>query len=131
MYSTADATIPVEANSNTETYKVTRGESRLPEIEDVPYLDVVAALNDSGSKLTLFCVNRDLTRDLPAKIAIAGFRPKGNAVVHTLHAESIYEKNDETQPDHIHPQDESIAVGPDGLTYSFRHESVSVIELNR
>jgi len=131
MYSTAHATIPVEASSNSETYNVTRGESRLPEIENVPYLDVVAALDNSGNKLTLFCVNRDLTRDLPAKITIAGFRSKGNALVHTLHAESIYEKNDETQPEHIHPQDESIAVSPGGFTYSFRRESVSVIELNR
>jgi len=42
---------------------VENGSTRLPSVKDVPYLDVVAALNNSGTRLTLFCVNRDLTRD--------------------------------------------------------------------
>jgi alpha-N-arabinofuranosidase len=131
MYSNADATVPVEATTNSESYNVTRGESRLPEIDAVPYLDVVAALNDSGTALTLFCVNRDLSHDLPAQINLAGFQPKRNALVHTLHAESMYEKNDETQPEHVVPQEESLPVGVDGLRYDFRHDSVTVIELHR
>ena len=131
MYSNSDASVPVEATSNTETYNVTRGESRLPDIEAVPYLDVVAALNDSGTKLTLFCVNRDLTRDLAANIAITGFEAEGKALVQTLSADSIYEKNDETEPEHIHPQAESVAMPSGGLRHTFPHESVTVIELHR
>src|SRR5262249_10341881 len=110
---------------------VTRGESRLPEIDSVPYLDVVAALNDSGTALTLFCVNRDLSRDFRAQIGLAGFQPKQNAVVHSLHAENIYQKNDETQPERVAPREESLPVGADGLSYDFRHASVTVIELHR
>jgi len=131
MYSTSDATVPVEVTTNSETYNVTGGESRLPEIDAVPYLDVVAALNDDGTALTLFCVNRDLSRDLRARIDLAGFQPKRNAVVHTLHAESIYEKNDDTQPERVAPRDQSMPVGADGLSYQFPHDSVTVVELHR
>ena len=131
MYANSGAAVPVAATTNSETYNVTRGESRLPEIDAVPYLDVMAALNDSGTTLTLFCLNRDLNRDLPTRIDLAGFQPTGNALVHTLHAESIYEKNDESQPEHVTPRDESLPVGAGGLSYDFRHASVTVIELHR
>ena len=61
MYSNADATRLVETRTDGETYNLDQGSTRLAEDENVPYLDVVAALNSSGSKLTLFCVNRHLT----------------------------------------------------------------------
>lgn len=66
MYSNADASIPIETRTAVETYDIAEGVRRLPSIKDVPYLDVVAALNETGDKLTLFCVNRHLTRDLRA-----------------------------------------------------------------
>ncbi|MGH9914748.1 MAG: alpha-L-arabinofuranosidase C-terminal domain-containing protein, partial [Pyrinomonadaceae bacterium] len=65
MYSNADVSVPVETRTDVESYNITEGVRRLPNIKDVPYLDVVAALNDAGDKLTLFCVNRHLTRDIP------------------------------------------------------------------
>ncbi len=107
-----------------------QGSTRLPKIADVPYLDVVAALNSSGSKLTLLCVNRHLTRDLETKIKLTGFRPT-TAAAHSIFAGSIYEKNDETEPEHIHPQEVSWSVTSPELKYTFRHESVTVIELGR
>ncbi len=130
MYSNADATRLVETQSNGQRYDVDQGSSRLPKIADVPYLDVVAALNSSGSKLTLLCVNRHLTRDLETKIKLTGFRPT-TAAAHSIFAGSIYEKNDETEPEHIHPQEVSWSVTSPELKYTFRHESVTVIELGR
>lgn len=128
-YSNADATRPVQIVTSGETYSVENGSTRLPNIKDVPYLDVVAALNDVGSKLTLFCVNRDLTRDISTRISIHGFLPKA-AVAHSLYAGSLYEKNDETEPEHIHPQDSTLDVRLREFTHTFRHESVTVIELS-
>ena len=129
-YSNADATRPVQIVSNGETYNVENGSTRLPNIKDIPYLDVVAALNDAGDKLTLFCVNRDLTRDISTRISIHGFRPKA-AIAHSLYAGSIYEMNDEMEPEHIHPQDSTLDVRLPEFTHTFRHESVTVIELSR
>lgn len=127
MYSNADATRLVETRSNGETYDIEEGSTRLPKIADVPYLDVVAALNSSATKLTLFCVNRHLTRDMETRININGFRPS-KATAHSVFAESIYEKNDETQPQHIFPQEASFRITADDFKYTFRHESVTVIE---
>src|SRR3984893_1812240 len=93
MYSTADVSRPVAVRTDGESYNVEQGSNRLPTIADVPYLDVVATLNESGATLTLFCVNRDLTRDIPATIQIAGFRPGSVAHASSLYAASIYEKN--------------------------------------
>ena len=128
MYSNADATRPVKVQADAGTYNVTDGTSRLPNISEVPYVDVVAALNDAGDKLTLFCVNRHLTRDIPADIAINGFRPAAKAMVRTLYADSIFEKNDEVNPNTIVPQPMELKVISSNLMYTFRHESVTVME---
>lgn len=128
LYSGADATRPVAVNSDVGTYSVTEGTSRLPNIDHVPYLDIVAALNNAGDKLTLFCVNRHLTRDIAADIVIDGFRPAAKASARTLYADSILEKNDELNPNAIVPQPVELAVASSNLHYTFRHESVTVME---
>jgi len=130
MYSNADIAKLVETQSHGPTYDVDQGSTRLPKIVGVPYLDVVAAINGSGNKLTLFCVNRHLTRDLETKINLAGFRPT-NATAGSMFADSIYEKNDETEPEHIHPRATPLSVESAEFKYTFRHESVTVIELGR
>jgi alpha-L-arabinofuranosidase len=131
MFSTADLSRSIEARTDSETYNVEQGSNRLPNIADVPYLDVVATLNDSGSTLTLFCVNRDLTRDIPARIQIAGFKPAPVARTSSLYAGSIYEKNDETGPEHIHPEEGSFQVSSPDFKYTFRPASLTVIVLTK
>jgi alpha-N-arabinofuranosidase len=129
MYSTADATQLVETAIRGESYNVEQGSKRIPTIPDVPYLDVVAALNDSGSKLTIFCVNRDLNRDLEATVDIAGFSPASRVLIRTLYADSIYEKNDEINPEHIHPRESSLKIGGPQFQHTFPRASITVIEL--
>jgi len=128
MYSNAEVDRLVEIQSGGQKYDVERGSTRLPTVAEVPYLDVVAAVKSSGSRLTLFCVNRHLTRDVKTRFSIAGFRPT-SATAHSIFAESIYEQNDETDPEHIHPQDTFIKPASSEFTYTFRHESVTVMEL--
>jgi len=131
MYSNAGASRPVEVTAGSEKYDVDQGSRRMPKIPDVPYLDVVAALNDSGDKLTLFCVNRHLTRDIAADISIGNFLSAAEATAQTLYASSIFEKNDEIRPEAVYPRESSAAVSDSHLTYTFRHESVTVLTLNR
>ncbi len=130
MYSNAEVARLVETQNNSLKYDVDQGSTRLPKIAGVPYLDVVAGINGSGNKLTLFCVNRHLTRDIETSIHVAGFRAT-NATAHSIFAESIYEKNDENEPEHIHPRATSLAVESAEIKYTFRHESVTVIELGK
>jgi alpha-L-arabinofuranosidase len=130
LYSTADIETPVAAQSTAGTYEVHRGVTRLPEIANVPYLDVVAALNKDKSTLTLFCVNRSLDRDIPATITLDGFAAAGKAEVESLSGESIYEGNSEISPTAVTPVHSSVDVGSAPLTHTFKHESVTRIELH-
>jgi alpha-L-arabinofuranosidase len=131
MYSNSDATRPVAVVTKSGEYSVQDGITRLPEIADVPYLDVVAALNDSGDTLTLFCVNRHLTRDLDTAIRLKGFTARGDAEIQTLRADSIYERNDETDPENVIPQAGSARVSDGALAHAFPHESITVITLHK
>ncbi len=131
MYAGTDATRPVEVQSNAGAYSVKQGVTRLPEIENVPYLDVVGALNESGDTLTLFCINRHLTRDFATTVRVKGFVPAGKAEVQTLAAASIFEGNDDDEPEHVTPQPSAETVQQDGFAHVFPHESVTVVTLRR
>jgi len=131
MYSTADASRVVETQTQGEVYSVEQGSTRIPTIPDVPYLDVVSTLNEAGTKLTIFCVNRDLSRDITARIDIAGFSSAPLGTVRTLTASSIYETNDEVQPEHIHTRESTVSISMPGFRYTFPHEGITLIELTR
>ena len=83
----------VAVDSDAATYTVDQGVTRLPHIEHVPWLDVVAAKGASPDRLILFCVNRNLTRDYHAMIQVDGFAPASLAQVKTIAAPSIYTVN--------------------------------------
>jgi alpha-L-arabinofuranosidase len=130
MYAAAAASQPVETATKVETYSIEKGNHRIPEIANVPYLDVVAALGESGGKLTLFCVNRDMNRDLPTRFRLAGFHAGPHARVTTLAGSSIYDANDEINPEAVIPRETSAAVGESGFEHTFPRASVTVIELS-
>ena len=131
MYAGADATKPVAVDVDSGTYAVHNGVSRLPEIADVPYLDVVAALNDSGGTMTLFVVNRNLTRDLETDIHLNGFRAAPLAKVETLESGSLFDVNNEMDPENVVPAESSAKTTGDRVHYTFPHESVTVITLKK
>lgn len=131
MYSTAHATRPVAVTTNGGSYSVKRGVTRLPEIANVPYLDVVAALDKAGDMLTLFCVNRSLHTDIPADIAVDGFAAAGEAKVQTLEAAYLSEGNDAVDPHRVTPVDSVDKVEAGKVHHIFPHASVTVITLDR
>jgi alpha-N-arabinofuranosidase len=129
LYSNSEADLPVAVENNSTKYDVHHGVTRLPEIANVPYLDVVSALSKSRNKLTIFCVNRHLTQDIPAIISVAGFHAQTIANVTSLYASSIYEKNDEVRPDFVKPVESTLEVKHSEAQFTFRHESVTRITL--
>jgi alpha-N-arabinofuranosidase len=128
MYSTADGTRLVDTRTQVEQYDVQEGVRRIPNIQGVPYLDVVAALNDAGDKLTLFCVNRHLTRDIRASVRLSGFAP-ASARGSQLTAASLTAMNSEETPEAIVPKPVTLAVEGSRLEQVFPHLSITVIEL--
>lgn len=131
MYSTAHATRPVAVQTDSGSYSVQHGVTRLPNIANVPYLDVVAALNDSGTTLTLFCVNRSLNTDIPADIQVDRFASANAAQVKTLRSASISDGNDADVPNRVTPVDTEESVQGGKLHHIFPHESVTVITLRK
>ncbi|MGH9546131.1 MAG: hypothetical protein ACRD23_13060, partial [Terriglobales bacterium] len=99
-------------------------------IPGVPYLEVIATVNKSGDRLTLFCINRNLTRDITARINWGeSFHAASKTHVEQLYSDSIYDVNDEVTPKHITPIETTIETRGSGLDFTFRHESIVRIEV--
>ena len=120
----------VATDSDAPAYAVDGGVKRLPHIEHVPWLEVVAAIGESPDRLVLFCVNRSLIRDFHAAIQLDGFVPRSLASVKTISAPSIYTENNEMEPRAVVPVISQIQVGPN-FEMLFPRSSVVVIRLQR
>jgi alpha-N-arabinofuranosidase len=129
MYSTADPAATLAVRSNSGTYNVHNGVTRLPDIANVPYLDVVAARDRGSNRLTLFCVNRDLIHDIPADISIANFAQAKEARIQQLSAGSIGEVNDEARPRRVAPVSSTIPLHGSHLGFTFPHASITRIDI--
>ncbi len=130
MYSTADATRLVDSTVKVETYDVEEGVRRIPSIPGVPYLDVAAALNADGRRLTLFCVNRDPAREIRANVTLNGFEAHA-AKGQQLTAPDLYTVNDDATPEAVIPSAVSVEASGGRLRHTFPPRSVTVIELEK
>lgn len=131
LYASADVANRVAVTASTGSYSVDHGVNRLPQITDVPYLDVVAARSQDGKSLTLFCVNRSVATDIPASIRIHGFSSSSTAQVHVVRSESATDVNDEIDPVRVRDESSTEAVHPESWTHVFPHASITVISLER
>ena len=124
--------LPVD--SDAPKYSVKQGVDRLPEIPDVPWLDVTAATNADGD-VVLFCVNRNLERDYRAEIHLDGFNASSTVTTKTISAPSIYDRNSEDDPDAVGVEASTLAAskaaGGSSMKYVFPHSSVVVLQFHR
>ncbi len=88
----------------------------------------MAALDQTGAKLLLFCINRPLTAAFDGEISIDGFRAV-SVTAETLKAGSRADRNDEEQPHTAEPLRGPVEVKAGVARYMFPSESASVIEL--
>jgi alpha-L-arabinofuranosidase len=131
MYAGAKATQRISASANSGAYSVTQGVDRLPEITNVPYLDVVATMSQDARRVTLFCVNRSLDTDIASTIRLQHFDGGGIASVQVLRSASINDLNDEINPGNVEPVDSAEPIPAGAWTHVFPHESVTVIAVDR
>jgi alpha-L-arabinofuranosidase len=88
----------------------------------------VAAESQDRAKLILFCVNRHLTRGIPARFDLTALpAAAGPAKVTTIRGENILTENDEEDPRRVVPVTRSLQIQADG--YTFPNASVTVIEV--
>jgi alpha-L-arabinofuranosidase len=116
-------------DSTSPTFNISKGVSQLPEIVGAPYLDVVAAQSEDGSKLLLLCVNRHISRPESAVIDLTSFEVgSGLSQVTTIAGDGLLAENDEYNPDRV-----IAVVHTEKFTakssYTFPNTSVTVIEI--
>ncbi len=112
-------------------YDVHNGMTSMPEIPNVPYLDVLATKNSTNGDLVLFVANRDWKNSTPATLRLQGFSAAAQAQVDTLASDSLLEENTGDHPDAIKPVTSSLAVSGNEIKYVFPKLSVTVITLKR
>lgn len=133
MYSTARGQTMLPVSSDTGTYDVRNGTPGYATVKSVPYIDIVATRGTDGKTLTLFCVNRSLTEDVPAEFDLGSFRVvPGPVSGEQIAAPSRYVKNDEVEPERVTPQPIVVrALAGQPITFTLPHESVTVLHLHR
>jgi alpha-N-arabinofuranosidase len=131
MYAGADIAKTVSVVAKSGSYSIEHGVNRLPQIANVPYLDVAAAISEDGKTLTLFCVNRSIATDIPSKIQLHGFIAARGAETSVLDSSSLSDGNDEVSPDRVKPVESRESTGPEGWSHVFPHGSVTVISFKR
>lgn len=127
LYSNFAGDTPVETRTEVSEYDVHGGERRVPEISNVPNLDVLATSDSQKSVLTLFVVNRDWRKPIAATIRIDDFTPGTQGSVRTLNADSILSGNDEEHLDRVHPVVTKLPISGNSFRYEFPAHSVTAI----
>jgi alpha-N-arabinofuranosidase len=130
LYSAAKGETVLPVTTYSGTYTVKNGTLGYADVADVPYIDVVATRTADKRRVTLFCVNRSLTDDVPVEIDLGAFVAGGVAEVERIAAVSRYVMNDEVEPKRVVPQISSLNLvegKPPAMTLP--HESVTVIRL--
>jgi alpha-N-arabinofuranosidase len=128
MYSNAEVANLLKTTVDVARYDVRDGSSRSPNVEGVPYLDVVGVGNQAGDVITIFAVNRSLDRDIPANIKLDGFALH-SASGKLLSAADIYTGNDDANPEAVVPKEFHEAAGGSAFAHTFPKASVTMIEL--
>jgi alpha-N-arabinofuranosidase len=128
-YANAKPRTLLKVESTSPTFNISKGVTQLPEIAGAPYLDVVAALSEDGSKLLLLCVNRHLTLPESALIDLGSFAvDSGPAQVTTIAGDGVLAENDEYNPDRVTPVTHTERFTAKH-SYTFPNDSVTVIEI--
>ncbi len=123
-----DTVLPVSTDSG--TYNVSGGIRPLDHVDDIPYIDVVATLSSDATTVTLLCVNRSLDQDMTTNFDLGGRQATSPIRVEQIRAVSRYEVNDEVEPNHVVPQESTIAAPAQGpLSIILPHESVTVLRV--
>jgi alpha-L-arabinofuranosidase len=128
-YANAKPGTLLKVESTSPTFNISKGVTQLSEIVGAPYLDVVAALSEDGSKLLLLCVNRHVTRPESARIDLSYFRVDSGATrVTTIAGDGVLAENDEYNPDRVIAVTHTETFTAE-QSYTFPNASVTVIEI--
>lgn len=121
-----DRLLPVKADSG--SYSIHHGSSRIPDIADVPYLDVDTGISKDGHIITIFVVNRSQSEDISATLHLPGLPDGTIGEAQTLSSPDLYAVNNEEEPEAVTPQVKKVKAGAE-FRYTFAHASFTVLSL--
>ena len=131
LYSHRAADTVVATQTEVRHYDVHNGLTSMPEVPNVPYLDVLATKSSTSGDLVLFVVNRDAKNAIPATLRLQGFSAAAQAQVDTLAANGQVVDNLVDTRDAIKPVSSTYAVTGNEISYVFPKLSLTVMTLKR
>lgn len=126
LYSNHAGDQVIGTETRVREYDVHAGIKRVPEVKDVPYLDVLATRSTSNGSVAMFVVNRDLQNPISAMINLERFAAAQVVDVLTLSGDSLVAKNDAEHPEAVHPVQSSVIIHGASFSYRFLPHSVTV-----
>lgn len=124
MYATQPGRVPVHLSITTPTYDI-EALPGVPAGKDVPYLDAVALLDESGKELCLLVTNRHPSDAITAEIALDAFEAGPRIITETLTSKSYLDANSPGNPDVVKTKKSVRKTASSGLTYSFPAHSLT------
>ena len=129
-YAQAHPSSLLDVASDSPTFSISQGITQMPEVKDIPYLDVVAAESENRTALLLFCVNRNLGRPETAAFDFRALPSLSRtAQVTTVAGDGLLEENDEYHPNRV-----SAIAQSETFDQTFKHTfpaaSVTVIQID-
>jgi len=97
--------------------------------EEIPYLDVSAALSPDGRTLTLGVVNRHPDAAIDAEVRLVGARAGAAGTAEELSGPDITARNSFEQPDLVTVQRRAWTPDSARITYSFASHSMTLLTL--
>jgi alpha-N-arabinofuranosidase len=130
MYANRELDYVVESSAECGTFQVNSLVPDALQLDRLPNLDVVACINESGDKLTLFVVNRSLEATL-TKVRLSGFADSGEATVSELTADHYEAFNSVNHPNSVACTTHKLSFANSQLACELKASSVYVLEVTR
>ncbi|MFX3634546.1 MAG: alpha-L-arabinofuranosidase C-terminal domain-containing protein [Candidatus Pristimantibacillus sp.] len=130
MYANRDLGYVVQSHTECGSFKVSSPVPAAPQLDDLPNLDVVACMNVSGDKLTIFMVNRSL-EDTLTEVRLDGFAESGTAQLLELTADDYESINSVQDPNLIDCVTHELQIWNSQVTCQLKASSVYAMEVTR
>lgn len=128
LYAGRDIARMLPAESVCGTFSVHSNKPAPFGLDALPDLDVTACINEAGSLITVFIVNRSL-REVKTELKLRGFEPSEETLLYEITGDSIDEINNVFAPNRISCKASPVPTSALFSGYPLRPSSVYAIEI--
>ena len=104
---------------------------RIPKMENVPYIDCNANVNDAGNRLSIILLNKHFTDKLKVSFEVKGFVPSEKGTIVELSSESPFDYNTVENRDKIQIIEKDIENVEPNMTIELAAHSVTILKLTK